>query len=67
MLSVATSLQNCTLSDATKQKINIARALYQDKDIYLLDDPLRLLDPRTRKSIFNRVIGPKGLLRHKVS
>ncbi|KAK0586507.1 hypothetical protein LWI29_008156 [Acer saccharum] len=40
------------LSGGQKQRIQLARALYQDKDIYLLDDPFSALDAQTAKSLF---------------
>ena len=40
--------------------------MYQDESIYLLDDPLSAVDAHVGKHIFEKVIGPKGLLRHKV-
>ncbi|XP_064477247.1 multidrug resistance-associated protein 1-like [Ornithodoros turicata] len=53
------------LSGGQKQRISLARAVYQDKDIYLLDDPLSAVDSHVGGSIFDDVIGPKGLLRRK--
>ena len=29
------------------------RAVYQDADVYLLDDPLSALDPKVGKQVFN--------------
>lgn len=40
------------LSGGQKQRVQLARALYQDKDIYLLDDPFSALDAHTAKSLF---------------
>ncbi|KAK2664216.1 hypothetical protein Ddye_002790 [Dipteronia dyeriana] len=40
------------LSGGQKQRIQLARALYQDRDIYLLDDPFSALDAQTAKSLF---------------
>ena len=54
------------LSGGQKQRISLARAVYSDADIYLLDDPLSAVDPHVGKSIFNQVIGPHGVLKNKV-
>lgn len=40
------------LSGGQKQRIQLARALYQDRDIYLLDDPFSALDAKTAKLLF---------------
>lgn len=40
------------LSGGQKQRIQIARALYQDSDIYLLDDPLSAVDAHTGSHLF---------------
>lgn len=42
------------LSGGQKQRVSIARALYQDADIYLLDDVLSALDPEVQMSVFKR-------------
>ena len=44
------------LSGGQKQRISIARAIYQDTDIYLLDDPLSAVDAHVAKHIFENVI-----------
>ncbi|URE12441.1 ABC transporter C family member [Musa troglodytarum] len=36
-----------------KQRIQLARALYQDADIYLLDDPFSAVDAQTATNLFN--------------
>ena len=41
------------LSGGQKQRIQLARALYQDADIYLLDDPFSAVDAQTATSLFN--------------
>ncbi|UYV60328.1 hypothetical protein LAZ67_1000843 [Cordylochernes scorpioides] len=53
------------LSGGQKQRISLARAVYQDADIYLLDDPLSAVDVHVGKHIFNKVIGPQGILKKK--
>ncbi|XP_055891763.1 multidrug resistance-associated protein 1-like [Biomphalaria glabrata] len=53
------------LSGGQKQRISLARSVYSDADIYLLDDPLSAVDSHVGKHIFNCVIGPKGLLKNK--
>ncbi|KAF6018295.1 hypothetical protein EB796_023381 [Bugula neritina] len=53
------------LSGGQKQRISLARAVYNDADIYLLDDPLSAVDAHVGKHIFDNVIGPSGLLKGK--
>ena len=55
------------MSGGQKQRISLARAVYQNADIYLLDDPLSAVDSHVGKHIFQKVIGPHGLLSNKVS
>ena len=58
--------QGINLSGGQKQRVSLARAVYQDEDIYLLDDPLSAVDAHVGKHIFDNVIGNNGLLKDKV-
>eukprot|EP00123_Amoebidium_parasiticum_P018424 comp24199_c0_seq1/m.44437 comp24199_c0_seq1/g.44437 ORF comp24199_c0_seq1/g.44437 comp24199_c0_seq1/m.44437 type:complete len:1466 (-) comp24199_c0_seq1:528-4925(-) len=53
------------LSGGQKQRIAMARAVYQDCDIYVLDDPLSAVDPHVATHMFEKVLGPRGLLKDK--
>ncbi|XP_065862551.1 ABC transporter C family member 3-like [Euphorbia lathyris] len=44
------------LSGGQKQRIQITRALYQDSDIYLFDDPFSAVDAHTGSHIFKEVL-----------
>lgn len=41
------------LSGGQKQRIQLARAVYNDADIYLLDDPFSAVDAHTASALFN--------------
>uniref|UniRef100_A0A8D3DKG1 ABC-type glutathione-S-conjugate transporter n=1 Tax=Scophthalmus maximus TaxID=52904 RepID=A0A8D3DKG1_SCOMX len=53
------------LSGGQKQRVSLARAVYRTADVYLLDDPLSAVDAHVGQHIFDKVIGPKGVLRDK--
>ncbi|XP_058537071.1 ATP-binding cassette sub-family C member 6 [Ochotona princeps] len=55
--------QGMHLSGGQKQRLSLARAVYRRATVYLLDDPLAALDPHVAQHVFDRVIGPAGLLR----
>ncbi|KAG8987811.1 hypothetical protein FRB90_003131 [Tulasnella sp. 427] len=44
------------LSGGQKQRVNIARALYHDADIVILDDPLSAVDAHVGEALFNNAI-----------
>uniref|UniRef100_A0A4X2M7C2 ABC-type glutathione-S-conjugate transporter n=1 Tax=Vombatus ursinus TaxID=29139 RepID=A0A4X2M7C2_VOMUR len=50
------------LSGGQRQRVSLARAVYSDADIFLLDDPLSAVDSHVAKHIFDHVIGPGGVL-----
>lgn len=51
------------LSGGQKQRIQLARAVYQDSDIYLLDDVFSAVDAHTGSEIFKECV--RGALRGK--
>ena len=60
-------IQGINLSGGQKQRVSLARAVYSNADIYILDDPLSAVDSHVGKHIFTHLIGDQGLLRGKVS
>lgn len=52
-----------TVSGGQKQRLNIARAIYFDSDIVLMDDPLSAVDAHVGRHIFDNAIC--GLLKDK--
>ncbi|KAI6785036.1 uncharacterized protein J7T54_008130 [Emericellopsis cladophorae] len=51
-----------SLSGGQKQRLALARALYLDAHLFLLDDVLSGLDASTSSLVFQRALGPRGLL-----
>eukprot|EP01062_Namystynia_karyoxenos_P062109 TRINITY_DN55036_c0_g1_i1.p1 TRINITY_DN55036_c0_g1~~TRINITY_DN55036_c0_g1_i1.p1 ORF type:complete len:1841 (+),score=628.53 TRINITY_DN55036_c0_g1_i1:98-5620(+) len=51
------------LSGGQKQRVSLARAVYADRDIYLLDDPISALDAGTGREIMEQCVA--GILRGK--
>lgn len=52
------------ISGGQKARISLARAVYADADIYLLDDPLSAVDPEVASKIFTECI--EGYLKNKI-
>jgi ABC-type bacteriocin/lantibiotic exporter with double-glycine peptidase domain len=48
------------LSGGQKQRLALARAVYSQADIFLLDDPLSAVDSKVGNHIFSQVIGNRG-------
>ncbi|XP_046739583.1 multidrug resistance-associated protein 1 isoform X11 [Diprion similis] len=53
------------LSGGQKQRVSLARAVYNNADVYFMDDPLSAVDSHVGKHIFDNVIGPSGMLKKK--
>ena len=51
------------LSGGQKARVSLARAVYQEADIILMDDPISALDANVKKKIFKEVF--QGLLKRK--
>ncbi|XP_049714546.1 multidrug resistance-associated protein 1-like isoform X2 [Elephas maximus indicus] len=54
------------ISGGQKHRVSLARAVYSGADIYLLDDPLSAVDVHVGKQLFEKVIGPSGILKNKM-
>ena len=52
------------LSGGQRARVSLARGIYSDADIYLLDDPLSAVDAAVGKNLFNRCI--KGFLANRI-
>ncbi|KAH8664304.1 P-loop containing nucleoside triphosphate hydrolase protein [Xylariales sp. PMI_506] len=52
-----------TISGGQKQRLNIARAIYFDSDVVIMDDPLSAVDAHVGRHIFDNAI--LGLLKDK--
>ncbi|GMM33040.1 hypothetical protein DASC09_003650 [Saccharomycopsis crataegensis] len=55
-----------TLSGGQKARLALARAIYADSDIYILDDILSAVDVQVAKRIIYRCLGHHGLLANKI-
>lgn len=54
-----------TLSGGQRHRVALARALYHESDILLVDDILSGLDQKTKLLVLQQVFGPDGLLRKR--
>ncbi len=45
-----------SLSGGQRARVSLARALYMDADIYLLDDPLSAVDAAVGRHIFEKSV-----------
>lgn len=52
-----------TLSGGQKQRVSIARAVYADADVVILDDPLSAVDAHVGKALFEKCL--RGALKDK--
>lgn len=56
--------KGATLSGGQKARVGLARAVYANKDIYLLDDPLSAVDSRVGHRMFENCM--RGALKDKI-
>ncbi|KAF9694299.1 hypothetical protein EKO04_007720 [Ascochyta lentis] len=54
-----------SLSGGQKQRVSLARALYLQTDLLILDDVFSGLDAETEEQVFRKVFGASGLLRQR--
>lgn len=53
------------LSGGQKARISLARAIYAQADLYIIDDVLAAVDQHTAKHLIREVLGPQGILSNK--
>ncbi|KAF9110657.1 hypothetical protein BGX27_006050 [Mortierella sp. AM989] len=53
------------LSGGQRQRVSLARAAYENADVYLFDDPLSAVDAHVDQHLWQHLIGPSGLLKGK--
>lgn len=55
-----------SLSGGQKARVSLARAIYADKDIYILDDILSSVDNFVANKLIKNVLSQDGLLKNKI-
>ena len=50
--------RGASLSGGQRARVSLARAIYHDADIYLLDDPLSAVDTSVGRHIFDKWVTP---------
>ena len=45
-----------SLAGGQRQRVSLARTLYSDADVFLLDDPLSALDSKVGKKVFEMAV-----------
>jgi ATP-binding cassette, subfamily C (CFTR/MRP), member 1 len=54
--------QGMNLSGGQKARVSLARAIYAQADVYLLDDVLSAVDQHVQAHLIKHVLGPSGIL-----
>ncbi|OAA66421.1 multidrug resistance-associated protein 1 [Akanthomyces lecanii RCEF 1005] len=54
-----------SVSGGQKARISLARAVYSQADIYIIDDCLAAVDEHVGKHLIQQVLGPHGILRNQ--
>lgn len=54
-----------SLSGGQKARISLARAVFSEADIYIIDDCLAAVDEHVGKHLIQQVLGPHGILRNR--
>ena len=50
-------------SGGQKARVALARAVYADADVYIIDDPFAAVDPAVAEKLFHQCVD--GVLKHK--